>query len=629
MKNETDKDKEDKVLTKWKSRFVKAERFRKPYVQKWLRMYRLYKGYREALNYAYGTSLMPPIGYEVIETIKPRLSSAKIKTRMIPREATDVHNETSIEKWDDLVHYNLEHIEFDDKKVDWINSALLYGNGVAQIMWEGDADGDPYLEIVDNFLFYPDPKAGNRLKDSRWEIKQIFRDKIILEQEEEERGENRLYDEAEFAKVENQKVTEDPRLERNRINTLKSSQINDNTVKGQVNDVTAGPGDATRDKEEEEKTVEIWECYDHVSKKLQVIMNREHVVRDEENPYLPIREGRVFIDLPCIKLNWEYYAMAILEPVETTIYEIADSRNQAMDNIVYNLDPIRKIRRGKGYKDTDIVSAPGAAWYLDRSDDVVFERPPDISQSWVEKDAMLRTEIQTSLAMSEYVQGMPQSAQEPMGKVELLLMQSNIRFSGIVRQLEIAYTELVNALIEMNQEFLGESKSFRILGDDFRFQEFTTQEREVKIDAIVEVMPKREKGPEQEAKEVVELYELLVTQDQPDPNNQIEMMQWKEKKTEMQKLILQKFDYEDYEDILVKEPTMPPPQTPTPMEGGQIPIQPGGMAAVQPEMMMAGPEPQPVEMLPLEGEQAAPPTMVPEAQPREGFLRRLAGRFSR
>ena len=176
----------------WASRFTRAETFRRPFIDRNLRMYKLYRAYRAASNYAYGTSLMPPTGFEIIETVKPRLASAEIKINLYPTKQEN-ENSPSIKQWDDLLEYDLQVMEFDDKKIEWINAQLMFGNGILQIMWDGDEDGDPYIEIVDNFLFYPDPQAMKRLKNSRWEIKQGFKSKAVIERDEKKRGEDPLY----------------------------------------------------------------------------------------------------------------------------------------------------------------------------------------------------------------------------------------------------------------------------------------------------------------------------------------------------------------------------------------------------------------------------------------------------
>lgn len=624
--NEADmKKNEETVVSLWKKRFNQSRDFRRPYLERNLRMYKLYRAYRDARNYAYNTNLMPPTGFEIIETVKPRLASAKIKVDIYPTKKEDAAKKDNIDKWDELVEYNLQEMEFDDKKIQWINAQLLFGNGVGQIFWEGNHAG---LEVVDNWLFYPDPKAQNRLKNSRWEIKQIFKTKAEIEKEEKARGENPLYtwngksliETEKWDEIEDETSTEegntDLRRERYQINTLKMGQID--SGKQKKSDIQESRGSLASDKDKDERNVEIWECWDHIEDKLQVVMNRKHLVRDEENPYLKVNGGQVFIDMPDIMLNWEYYAMGHLEPVETTIHEIADSRNQAMDDIVFSLDPIRKVKKGKGYKPEDIRHSPGAFWELERADDVVIERGPEISRAWVEKDNLLRREIQTSLALSEYVTGLPQSGQEPASKVEMLLMQTNIRFSLIVRQMEIALTELANSIIEMNQEFLEEDLSYRILGKDFRWGEFTAQDKEVKVDAWVSIEPVREKTPAQEANEALEMYKLFVVDDKPEPNDQGAVEQWKKKKALLQKIIARKFGYEEYEDILAPEIESKP-------EGGNAqgvaPEMEGGLAAESPVPRLIA-EPEPVEIIPPETTQV-PGATTPATEPSPGILDRL------
>ena len=75
---------ESKLLEKWRKRFKRAKDFREPYRKKWLRMYELYRAYQSKTNYAYNTNLMPPIAFEIVETVKPRLASANSLVRILP-----------------------------------------------------------------------------------------------------------------------------------------------------------------------------------------------------------------------------------------------------------------------------------------------------------------------------------------------------------------------------------------------------------------------------------------------------------------------------------------------------------------------------------------------------------------
>lgn len=564
--DDLNKEERDKIVKKWKEKFKKAKDFRKPYQQKWLRMYYLYRAYKERTKYAYQTKLMPPKAFEIVETVKPRLASAKMNVRILPRNKGDVKSK-SLDAWDDLIKYDFDIIKFPDRKIDWINSSLQFGNGVAQLTWNpnnGDEedDGDPFLKIQDLWLFYPDPEATSLQDDSNWEIQLDYKTKEKLKEEENARGDKKIY--RNLDSVENKEITDDPRKERYEINTKKMGQIS-----------TGGAEEGTKTEEKKvEKKLELLQIWDHEEDLLLVIANQEELIRYEKNPYMKVNKGRLFIDLPDHSVLWELWAIGHIEPVETTIHELADSRNQAMDDIVFTLDPIRKTKQSAHLTADDIKYEPGAVWELKNSDDVVTERPPEISKQWIEKDEMLNREIQVSLAISEYAMGLPKSKTEAMGKVELLLMQTNIRFSLLVRQFEIVMTQLVNNLIEMNQEFLTEDKTYRLVGKEVDFKEFKQTDKKVKVDARVEITPKKEKTPDQKQREVLLLYKIFVAEDKPEPENEKEVEKWKRRKRTLQKMILEEFDKEQYEDLILGLEEEEKPKKEKPKESIKAPATP-------------------------------------------------------
>ncbi len=547
------------TLQLWKTRFNQAENYRRPHIARMQRMYQLYRAYREVENYAYGTSIMPPIGFQIVETIKPRIASAKIDIVFSPIKKADADSKFT-QDWKDIIDYDLSSIgpsgtDFEDLKIWWINAMLIFGNGVIQLSWNNTK---PYAEVIDNYLFYVDPQSTARLLDSRWEIKQIFKDKeVIVAQENKRDDKQKLYKPEILKEVENKQVNNDPRTKRASINTLRMSTITDGRQKLQNSKSERGV-----DKNTGIKQIEIWECWDHIDNTITAIFNRELIAREEPNPYMKVREGRIFFDLPDIGLNWEYYAMSHLEPVETTIYEMADSRNQAMDGIVFGLDPIHKIKKGRGYKATDFKHSPGATWELDNVNDVVFETGPPISMEWISKDTILNRSIQSALALSEYTQGIPQNANEPANKVEMLLAQTGIRLSLLLRQLKIVMKELSNALIQMNQEFLTEDLDYRITGDKTEWKTFTSGARKVNMDARVTIEQKIEKSAVQTANETIALYQALITDEIPlmaqAGGKQLE--EFNRKKRVMQKLLISAFDKEEYvNEIMGPEPANNPP----------------------------------------------------------------------
>jgi hypothetical protein len=135
----------------------------------------------------------------------------------------------------------------------------------------------------------------------------------------------------------------------------------------------------------------------------------------------------------------------------------------------------------------------------------------------------------------------------------MLLGQGNLRLGVLADQLADSLTQLVNNLIELNQEFISENKLYRIVGDEVDFKEFKTEDKEVKVDAIVEVEPVIPPDQETRLNQVLMLYDKFVAQDKPDPQNPAEVKQWQRRKRELQKMILEELDKESYEEILLGE----------------------------------------------------------------------------
>jgi hypothetical protein len=156
----------------------------------------------------------------------------------------------------------------------------------------------------------------------------------------------------------------------------------------------------------------------------------------------------------------------------------------------------------------------------------------------------------------------------------------------------------------MNQQFLGEEKSIRLVGKKLKWSKFTEQDKEMMVDAYVSIKPKKEKTAEQEAKEAFELYKLLVVDDKPEGGDERVVMTWNKKKAVLQRLIVEKMGYEELVDVLAPEEIVVPKKEEAPAEAGGMDIQgmpPGGMVGeINPQELKQG-LPQPEAMLQPEG----------------------------
>ncbi|MBU1033162.1 hypothetical protein KJ937_04520 [Patescibacteria group bacterium] len=516
-------------------------------------MYRLYRAYQHKQNYAYNTRLMPPIAFEIVKTVVSRLATAKRKTRVIPRDKQDVESK-SISSWDDLVNYDFDIIELAKKLPNWIESSVLYGNGIVKLAWKVQSrkksDGtfktlydDPTMILCDLWDFLPAPETEDLQDGCPWLIHRIVKTKEKITKEEENRGEDNIYKNIEFCEPKN---VEDWKKERYEINAKKMSQID-----GDIKKADTGEQKVLPVKNDQEKQLELWECWDYEEDELVVIANGEVVIRDDENPYLDINNGHIYVDLPDMSLLWEFWATGHVEPVESTIMEIADLRNQRMDDVILMLDPVVKIRKDTGITKNDIIFSPGAVWELRKMDDVVIERPPEISLMGLNEDKLLRDEISRTLALGEYLQGLPRSSSEPLGKVAMLLGQSNLRLSINAQNISNALTTVANILIQLNREFLSEDKLYRIVGNSVNFKEFKSEDKKVHVDAIVEVEPVIPPDKQARLNQILLLYDKFIAQDKPDPNNPADIKRWLIRKRALQKMVLEELDLDQYVNILL------------------------------------------------------------------------------
>lgn len=531
-------DEEEKLIEKWKKRFKRAEEFMRPYRAKHLRMYKLYRAYQERKNYAYETRLMPPIAFEIIETVVSRMATAKRKTRILPREKKDLQSQ-AIQSWGDLVNYDFDIIKLVVRLRDWVKSSGIYGNGIAMVTWLTTEEyDDPVLDVLDLWELLIAPETIDLHEDCPWLIRRITKTKSKIEKEEENRGEDKIYKNLNYVEA---KPVDDWKKERYEIDTKKMGQVYLGSDQAEGSVIKVGT-----DKNEREKQVELWECWDFEEKKIVTIANQEVLIRDDENPYKNINGGRIFIDLPDHELPWEFWAIGHIEPVETTIVEIADLRNQRMDDVILMLDPVVKIRKDSGISKDSIVFAPGAKWELRKMDDVVIERPPEVSLMGINEEKLLRDEIERTLAISEYSSGQPKSAGEPLGKVEMLIGQSNLRLGSFAGNIALALTRLANNLIELNQEFLTEDKLYRVVGDEVSFNEFKESDKEVKVDALVEIEPVIPPDKQRRLNEALMLHDRFVGGDKPDPNDLEAIEAYKNRKRAIEEMILEATDKEAY-----------------------------------------------------------------------------------
>ena len=133
----------------------------------------------------------------------------------------------------------------------------------------------------------------------------------------------------------------------------------------------------------------------------------------------------------------------------------------------------------------------------------------------------------------------------------MLLGQSNLRLSMNAQNISNALTTVANILIQLNREFIGEDKLYRIVGSNVDFKEFRSEDKKIQVDAIVEVEPVIPPDKQARLNQILLLYDKLIAQDKPDPNNPEDIKHWLIRKRALQKMMLEELDLDQYVDILL------------------------------------------------------------------------------
>jgi hypothetical protein len=114
-----------------------------------------------------------------------------------------------------------------------------------------------------------------------------------------------------------------------------------------------------------------------------------------------------------------------------------------------------------------------------------------------------------------------------------------------------ALTTVANILIQLNREFIGEDKLYRIVGNIVDFKEFKSEDKKIQVDAVVEVEPVIPPDKQARLNQILLLYDKLIAQDKPDPNSVEDVKRWLIRKRALQKMILEELDLDQYVDILL------------------------------------------------------------------------------
>ena len=479
--------KKDKSKNKVLEAFKKADDSVTPRRDAWLENYQNYRAYvdpqKEAERAEDGKStLFVPYLHSVVETIVPRITDTILAQRPyikpLPRESSDIEGAEANEV---LLDYQLEQIKFKRKVTDWVKMSTIFNTGIVKVPWvkqtkkvkqkvekmpknvvdlmnrlvkygpdemmlteevekEVTQYEGPDIELVDIFDFFPDPYASS-VEDARYVIhrslKPLSHVKNMINQ--------KIY-KTTMKEVEKTSRPEDKH---------RDSMIERLTDIGLANEP-----------EHDDGMVEILEYWE--DNRVITLINREIVARDEENPYH--HKEKPFVVIKDTNVPLEFWGIGVMEINKRLQAEMNTIRNQRLDIVSGSINNTWFIEEG-ALDDDELVLGPNAInWVRPGNQKSIGDKiypvgPQKISPAaWTEED-VIKSDIQESTGVTQYVKGIAPNGQATATEITSLQREANYRFKQKILNVIEGIEKVGDLMIKLNQQFITTEQYIRISGE--------------------------------------------------------------------------------------------------------------------------------------------------------------------
>lgn len=475
-------------------RFERSEKWRKPWDEKWLRWYKLYRGIVPPLKDPDRSNLHIPYTYSTVDTVRSKLLSAVFATRpyiaFVPKDADDVENAEHMES---LVDYQLEKGEIQTKFYGIITDMLIYGACPYEVGWRYETQtrkvrvpivpeeladtgvvvgydtaerlvviwDDPDMQPFDIFDLYPDPQ-GASIDDCAW----VIRRRWLTEADLREKVKQGIY------KV---KDWEELAAAANEISEAKKDRL-----------AAIGAGEPETDHGDKEarrwELLEMW-----TDDRVVTLCNRAQIIRDQENPFDHGKKpfGLVKFD----PLNGEFYGMSLVEVIEYLQAELNTTRNQRIDNASIAIANMWEVVRGANIDPADLVSRPNGIVWVDALGEQI--RPLDrhgVDPSAFTEENIIKADIQEATATYAEARGAQASVGRTATEQAIRDKAVSLRFEVKLKLFESLGLKRLGMFYDLlNQQFIDAPRKLRTKTDtgEYKFDEITPES----ISGAYEYMP--------------------------------------------------------------------------------------------------------------------------------------------
>ncbi len=415
--------------------YDRGYQFLRPYFDRFLRFYKLYRSFSPAKTRPWRANVVVPIAFANVEHGLATMMEAYFSTpplnKVFPREGNDYRAAMLMEAYlgwedDDMSIFLPTH--------ETTKELLLYGTGWHKAYWDWLQNRNQ-VDSVSVFNLFPDPYCET-LDDAEWIDHRVLRSPGYIKRmaiagvyEIEPAEVDRLAGAGLAYTVDGERLLQsvglDARTARDRIEVLEEWRIDGSVV---------------------------------------TVLNRQKLVRARRtspfpHPYYPFLR---WIDHT---VPHELMGIGELEVIEKLIDEIIDMRNQRLDIVSLSINNVLVASRAAGIDADDLIMRPGQIIWANDVNQVKPLVQGGLTPLGIQEEQVARFDVQEATGNWGYNQGQVPNRREAATTVLALQRAAGLRFTAKIRwNEESALKRSAQIRMANAQQFLTDERWIRITG---------------------------------------------------------------------------------------------------------------------------------------------------------------------
>lgn len=431
-----------------KQRHLVSQKALRRYHSDYDKWFRMYKGERVTKNYDGFSNISVPKVFEKVERGSALLVQAIKKVRVIGQG--NISNPQSPDK--QAAETNEKLIEYEDRVLEirrtikqYIKSARIHGQSYIKVVWNPSKSTPerPYKGID---LSLPDPKSIFYNPD--WTPDQPFR-WVVHEYEVplSEVKKNKTYSKQAITEIERTAQLGNTVTGNETTGVIKGQETSDTTTLMVNIKEYYGPYADSDDKDEEQYVI--------------VLGNNNQILFKKKSQYAEILDEPIpIIPLQTYVVPHENHAMGDPEVLESLYAELNDTRNQRLDTVTLNIDPMKIILRAAQIDEQDLIAKRG--WVIQSNiPNAVQVVPPDMQGvvASVNEEKIIQGDIDRTVGIPSLGAETPVSGDittDTATGVNATLQAQDVVSNSILEEVKASLTQVYRAILAYNQTFIDQ-----------------------------------------------------------------------------------------------------------------------------------------------------------------------------